>query len=40
VLIWFTAALTIASLAAYLRAWHRHMSGYESGPGGTTASGP
>ena len=40
VLIWFTAALTIASLAAYLRAWHRHMSGYELGPGGTAASGP
>jgi cardiolipin synthase len=26
-LIWTTAALTVASLAAYLRAWYRHMSG-------------
>lgn len=40
VLIWFTAALTMASLAAYLRAWLRHMSGYESGQGGPSASGP
>lgn len=32
-LIWLTAALTVASLAAYLRAWLRHMSGYESGGG-------
>jgi len=39
-LVWVTLALTIASLAAYLRAWHRHMSGYESGTGGTNASGP
>lgn len=29
VLIWATAVLTIASLAAYLKAWLRHMSGYE-----------
>jgi cardiolipin synthase len=29
VLIWLTAVLTLASLAAYLRAWLRHMSGYE-----------
>lgn len=29
VLIWLTAALTIASLAAYLRAWLMHMSGYQ-----------
>lgn len=27
VLIWATAVLTVASLAAYLRAWLRHMSG-------------
>ena len=31
VLIWLTAVLTIASLAGYIRAWHRHMGGYESG---------
>ncbi len=31
VLIWLTAVLTVASLAAYLRAWLRHMSGYELG---------
>lgn len=36
-LVWVTAALTIASLAAYLRAWLRHMSEYESGPGGSGA---
>ena len=29
VLIWVTGALTIASLAAYLRSWLLHMSGYE-----------
>jgi cardiolipin synthase len=28
-LIWITTALTLASLAAYLRAWLRHMSGQE-----------
>lgn len=27
VLVWITGALTVASLAAYLRAWFRHMSG-------------
>ncbi len=32
-LVWITAVLTIASLAAYLQAWLRHMSGYESGGG-------
>jgi cardiolipin synthase len=37
VLVWLTAALTIISLAAYLRAWLRHMSGYESGGGGGVA---
>ncbi len=30
VLIWVTGALTIASLAAYLRSWLLHMSGVES----------
>jgi cardiolipin synthase len=30
VLVWVTAGLTIGSLAAYLQAWLRHMSGYES----------
>lgn len=29
-LVWATAALTLASLVAYLHAWIRHMSGYES----------
>jgi cardiolipin synthase (CMP-forming) len=28
VLIWLTAALTIASLVAYMRAWLHHMTGY------------
>lgn len=31
VLIWVTAALTLASLAAYSRAWLLHMTGYASG---------
>jgi cardiolipin synthase len=31
VLIWLTVGLTFASLAAYLRAWLRHMAGYQSG---------
>jgi cardiolipin synthase len=26
ILVWLTAGLTIASLAAYMRAWHLHMS--------------
>ena len=30
-LVWITAALTIVSLAAYLHAWLRHMTGSESG---------
>ena len=30
VLIWLTGALTVASLAAYLRSWLLHMSGNES----------
>lgn len=30
-LVWVTGALTLASLIGYIRAWHRHMSGYESG---------
>jgi cardiolipin synthase len=29
VLVWITGALTFASLAAYLRSWLLHMSGYE-----------
>lgn len=29
-LVWITAALTMASLAAYVQAWLRHMTGYES----------
>lgn len=33
VLVWVTGVLTIASLAAYLKAWLLHMSGYEeTGP--------
>ena len=31
VLITATAVLTVASLAAYLRAWLHHMSGHETG---------
>lgn len=30
VLVWLTAALTVGSLAAYLDAWLRHMSGHEA----------
>jgi cardiolipin synthase (CMP-forming) len=30
VMVWLTAALTLASLGAYLDAWLRHMSQYES----------
>jgi cardiolipin synthase len=29
-LIWVTAALTLASLAVYLQSWLRHMAGYET----------
>lgn len=29
-LVWITAILTLASLAAYMHAWLRHMAGYES----------
>jgi cardiolipin synthase len=29
-LIWLTVGLTFASLAAYMRAWLRHMAGYQS----------
>lgn len=32
VLVWVTGALTVASLAAYIRAWHRHMSGLPASP--------
>lgn len=28
-LVWLTGALTVASLIGYIRAWHRHMSGYD-----------
>jgi cardiolipin synthase len=31
VLVWITGALTLLSLAAYLRDWFMHMTGYESG---------
>ena len=31
VLVWITGALTLLSLAAYLKAWLMHMTGYESG---------
>lgn len=31
-MVWITVALTLASLAAYMRAWLRHMAGDESGP--------
>ena len=31
VLVWITGALTALSIAAYLRAWFMHMTGYESG---------
>jgi cardiolipin synthase len=34
VLVWITGALTLLSLAAYLRAWFMHMTGYESGRSG------
>lgn len=30
VLVWVTGVLTLVSLAAYTRAWHRHTSGYDS----------
>jgi cardiolipin synthase len=29
-MVWVTGVLTVASLAAYTRAWHRHMAGYDS----------
>jgi cardiolipin synthase len=29
--VWITGALTFLSLAAYLKAWFMHMTGYESG---------
>ncbi len=38
VLIWLTAAFTVASLAAYLQSWLRHMSGAESGSSGQSTS--
>jgi len=30
-LVWITGALTLLSLAAYLRAWFIHMTGYPAG---------
>ena len=33
-LVWITGALTLVSLAAYLRAWFMHMTGLESGKTG------
>jgi cardiolipin synthase len=30
-LVWITGGLTLLSLAAYLKAWFMHMTGYESG---------
>lgn len=33
VLVWLTGALTLLSLAAYLRAWFMHMAEEEKGPG-------
>jgi hypothetical protein len=30
VLVWTTGALTLISLAAYLRAWFKHMTGAEA----------
>lgn len=30
-LVWITGALTFLSLAAYLKAWFMHMTGYETG---------
>jgi hypothetical protein len=30
-MVWITGAPTLVSLAAYLRAWFMHMTGYESG---------
>lgn len=35
VLIWVTAALTLASLIAYMRAWLSHMAGYGGGETGS-----
>src|SRR5262252_5587509 len=32
-LVWITGALTLLSLAAYLRDWFMHMTGYETGKG-------
>lgn len=33
-LVWITGTLTLLSLAVYLRAWLRHMAGYEPDPAG------
>ena len=37
VLVWTTAVLTLASLAAYLMTWLRHMNGYEATDSGRSA---
>ena len=34
VLVWLTAGLIVASLAAYAKTWLLHMSGYEDGGAG------
>jgi cardiolipin synthase (CMP-forming) len=39
VLLWTTAFLIIASLATYVRAWMRHMAGYDTGQDETAAGG-
>jgi len=36
VMIWVTAGLTVGSLVAYMRAWLRHMAGYEEGGAGSS----
>ena len=40
VLVWITGALTLLSLAAYLRAWFMHMTGYEAGKTTPALTGP
>lgn len=37
VLVWTTAALTLASLAAYVMTWFRHMNGYNATDPGRSA---
>ncbi len=40
VLVWTTGALTLLSLAAYLRAWFTHMTGAETDTQNNTKAGP